>query len=78
MKNKMRITNGQGISTSPDGRNYIGEFKEGEWDGQGILTWSDGNKYVGEWKNGKPWNLTIFDKKGNLIGKVVNGEWIEQ
>ena len=43
MKNKMGITNGQGISTSPDGRNYIGEFKEGEWDGQGILTWSDGN-----------------------------------
>ena len=27
----------------------------------------------GEWKDGKPWNLTIFNKNGNIIGKLANG-----
>ena len=42
------------------------------------LTWSNGGKYVGEWKDNKQWNGTIYDLTGNIIGKYVNGEYIEQ
>ena len=73
MKNKMGITNGQGISTSPDGRNYIVEFKEGEWDGQGILTFPDGGKYVGEFKDEEMWTGKFYDNNGNIEGKMLNG-----
>ena len=52
---------------------YKGEWKNGERNGQGTLTWFNGEKYIGEWKDGKPWNLTIYDKNGNIIGKWVNG-----
>ena len=42
------------------------------------LTWSNGGKYVGEWKDYKQWNGTIYDPNGKIIGKYVNGEYIEQ
>ena len=42
------------------------------------LTWSDGGKYVGECKENKQWIGTIYDPNGNIIGKYVNGEYIEQ
>ena len=42
------------------------------------LTWSNGGKYVGEWKDNKQWNGTIYDPNGNIIGKYVNGEYLEQ
>ena len=41
--------------------------------GQGTYTLTDGNRFEGEWKDGKPWNLTIYNKNGNIIGKWVNG-----
>ena len=42
------------------------------------LTWSNGGKYVGKWKDHKQWSGIIYDPKGNIIGKYVNGEYIEQ
>lgn len=39
--------------TYPDGRKYIGEFKDGERTGQGTLIMPDGKKLVGEFKNGE-------------------------
>ena len=66
--------NGHGTLTSPDGDKYEGEWKDGEKHGQGTYNWSYGKKYVGEWKNGKEWNLTSYDKYGNILGKWVNGE----
>jgi hypothetical protein len=39
--------------TYPDGRKYIGEFKDGKWSGQGTLIYSDGNAVSGEFKDGK-------------------------
>ena len=56
-----------------DGK-YVGEFKDGTFHGQGTLTWKDGKKYEGEWKNNKPWNGILFDKKGNINMKWVNGK----
>ena len=52
---------------------YEGETTYGEPYGQGKYTNPDGGKYVGEFKYGKPWDITIYDKNGNIIGKWVNG-----
>jgi hypothetical protein len=70
---------GQGTGTLPDGRKYVGEYKDGKRNGQGTLTFSDGStfsdgkKYEGEWKDGNPWNGILYDKKGNILYKIVNG-----
>jgi hypothetical protein len=39
--------------TYPDGRKYIGEFKDGERTGRGKLIYPDGREQVGEFKNGE-------------------------
>jgi hypothetical protein len=67
------LPNGQGTYTFPDGGKYVGEFKDGERNGQGTFTFKDGEKFVGEWKDDKEWNITEYDKNGNIIGKWVNG-----
>ena len=65
--------NGQGTYTYSDGDKYEGEWKDGKRTGQGTLTFPDGTKYVGEWKNGKEWNITLYEKNGNIIGRFVDG-----
>jgi hypothetical protein len=67
------LLNGQGTVIFPDGEKYEGEFYEGQTHGQGTFTFSDGNKYEGEWKDGITWNITKYDKNGNITGKWVNG-----
>jgi len=64
---------GQGTYIWSNGEKYEGEWKDGLIHGQGTYNWSYGKKYVGEWKNGKEWNLTSYDKHGNILGKWVNG-----
>ena len=64
---------GHGTFTYSDGSEYKGEWKDGKKNGQGIHTFDDGEKYVGEWSKGKLWNISHFDKNGNIIGKWVNG-----
>ena len=64
---------GQGTYTYHHGFKYVGEWKDNKKHGQGTYTLTDGNRFEGEWKDGKPWNLTIYDKYGNIIGKWVNG-----
>ena len=54
-----------------------GEWKDGFVDGQGTYTFSSGTKGVGEFRKDKPWNVTEYDKNGNISGKYVNGEWIK-
>ena len=44
---------GEGIFIWPDGRKYIGSYKDDKKDGFGTFEWSDGRKYRGLWKNGK-------------------------
>ena len=63
--------NGQGTYTSPDGKKYVGEFK----DGKGAMTNEIGCKYLGEWKKSQIWNSSYYDENGNIIGKFVNGEY---
>ena len=64
---------GQGTFTYPDGTKYVGKVKDGECHGQGTFTSKDGEKFVGEWKDDKEWNITEYDKNGNITGKWVNG-----
>ena len=70
---KNGVFHGQGTFTSPDVSTYVGEWKDGERHGQGTLTLPDGTKYVGEFKDGKFWNITKYDKNGNITSKYVIG-----
>ena len=54
---------------------YIGETENGVPNGKGTLTFPDGSEYVGEFKDGNFWNISRYDKNGNIIGKWVNGKW---
>jgi len=44
---------GKGKFVWPDGREYIGYYKNDKKEGHGIFTWPDGRKYDGNWKNGR-------------------------
>ena len=65
---------GQGTYTWSNGNKYIGEYKDEKPNGQGTLTFPDGTKYVVEWKNGKEWNITLYEKTGNIKRKWMNGK----
>ena len=69
---------GQGRYSYSDGKMYKGELKDGKRNGQGTFIFPDGNKYVGEFKDGIPWNGLGYDKNGNIIVKVVNGDGINK
>jgi len=66
--------NGKGKVLYPDGRKINGEYIDGKLDGQGTITYPNGRKFVGEFRKDKPWNVTGYDKDGNILGKFVNGE----
>ena len=36
-----------------DGKQYVGNFKDGDFNGQGTMTTPDGSKQQGEWEYGK-------------------------
>ena len=65
---------GQGTMTYSDGGKYEGKWKDGKQHGQGTFTFTDGRKWAGEFRGNKPWNLSLFDKKGNINMKWVNGK----
>ena len=69
--------NGEGTMTYSDGSKYVGEWKNGKRNGQGTFTFPNGNKGIGEFRENKPWNITEYDKYGNIIGKFMNG-WFDQ
>ena len=64
--------NGQGTYTYHHGFKYVGGWKDNKKHGQGTYSLTDGNRFEGKWKDGKPWNLTIYNKNGNIIGEWVN------
>ena len=45
------IREGQGDLTYPDGRRFVGKWKDDKKNGQGTLTSPDGDKFVGEYKD---------------------------
>ena len=64
---------GQGTWISTDGEKYSGEWKDGKKYGQGTLTYPDEDIFVGEFK-GKPWNGKWYEKNGNILYKLVDGD----
>ena len=65
---------GQGTYIFSDEKKYVGEWKNGKQNGQGTLTFPDGRNGVGEWRENKPWNITEYNKNGNILGKWGNGK----
>jgi hypothetical protein len=52
----------------------VGEWKGNDFHDQGTMIPTDGTKWVGDFRGNKPWNLSLFDKKGNINMKWVNGK----
>ena len=68
------VPNGLGVLIFPSGEKYVGEWKNGERHGQGTFTHPNGYKYIGDWNKGYFGTGTWYDIKGNILGKIVNGE----
>ena len=66
--------NGLGTYAYPDGRIYVGEFKDGVFDGQGEYKCEGNYSYKGEWKK------SHFHGKGKLViektKEVYEGEFV--
>jgi len=75
---------GHGKFEWPDGRIYIGDYKEDKKDGEGEYNWPDGRIYKGRWKNGKQHGEGLFFcVKKNVWKKGIweNGKrikWIDE
>ena len=70
--------NGKGTFTFPDGRKYVGEFREGKKHGQGTFTFPNGRQYIGEYRKGKKHGQGTFtfpDGK-KYVGKFKDGEYV--
>ena len=67
--------NGQGTVMMPDGRKYVGEFKDGVRVGQGLMTFPDGTKYIGNWQHDKPHGRGKLSSAGkyDYVGEFKNG-----
>jgi hypothetical protein len=66
------IPNGQGTYTFPDGKKYVGKWKDGKYNGEGIFTRPSGSKYVGEFKDGERNGQGILT---SYLGFKFEGEW---
>ena len=65
---------GQGRVTWKNGVKYVGEWKDGGKNTNDIITYDFEVIWIGEFRNDQPWNVTSYDKDGNVVGKYVNGE----
>ena len=48
-------------------------LREEYGDGQGTYIYPNGGETIGEFKE-NPWNTIDYDKNGNILRKIVNGE----
>ena len=54
---------------------FEGEYKDGIKNGKGKKYYNNGNlKFEGKYLNGKKWNGKGYDRKGNLIYELKNGD----
>ena len=59
--------------TCPYGDKYVGVWKEGERHGQGTLYFTVRTKSTGEFREDETWKMTVFDKDGKIISKMLDG-----
>ena len=64
---------------------YFGEIVSLKPHGTGIITYPNGFKsgdgkveLVGEWKEGEPWDITRYNKSGEITAKWVNGVMVDE
>ena len=71
---------GKGVETYPDGRKYVGEFNDSDYNGQGTLTYTDGKSYVGEFKDGSRngQGTYTFTNGNKYIGGFKDGNYAGQ
>ncbi len=65
--------NGKGSLIYRNGTKYEGDFKDGKWDGQGTLSFYNSEKWVGEFRKDAPWNITWYNKNGEVIANWSDG-----
>lgn len=65
----------RGSFSFPDGSNYFGEFKDGNFSGFGTFHYINGSVYIGEWLNGQRYgNGSLTYRNGNkYVGEWFNG-----
>lgn len=58
---------------------YLGEWKDNQWEGKGTLEKADGSRYVGEWLAGKRHGIgTLWQRqKDGSLRKMFSGRWID-
>jgi len=74
--------NGQGTEALTNGREYVGEFKDGKRNGQGTFTFATGRKYAGQWENGFPFGqktklTAVTFTLASLLGKNIQSNEIQ-
>ena len=64
---------------------YFGEIVGLKPHGKGTTTYPNGFKsgdgkveLVGEWKEGEPWDITRYNKSGEITAKWVNGVMVDE
>jgi hypothetical protein len=67
----------EGEYFSPDGDNYVGKFKDGEYHGQGTLTKPNGDIYVGKFKDGEYHGQGTYTNSygDKYLGEFKDGEY---
>ena len=63
--------------TTTYGEQYLGKWKNAAPYGQGKLPVPNGSKYIGEQKYHIMWDITLYNKDGDIFGKWVNGKFVK-
>ncbi len=63
---------GKGVYTWPNGKKYVGDYKNDKKEGNGTYYWPDGREYSGPWKDGKQDGVGRFKSKN---GTIRTGLW---
>lgn len=63
-----------GTYTYPDGRKYVGEFRNGKRNGQGTMLFVNGTRYVGGWRNDRRHGQGIDI---DSLGEVKKFNWVD-
>jgi hypothetical protein len=68
---------GEDVNAYARSQQYLGEWKDNQWEGKGTLEKVDGSRYVGEWLAGKRHGVgTLWQRqKDGSLRKVYSGHW---
>jgi hypothetical protein len=65
-------TSGRGELEFPNGRRYLGDYRDGVPDGQGVMTFADGERDDGQWSDNKRVGRGVITWPD---GARYEGEW---